>query len=66
MKFVFIIDKSEPIPGKPHWYQCLSFRVEAPTREEAYSSIKDQIPEGHRMFCYYVDEVFTEAQMRAM
>lgn len=66
MKFVFLIDKFEPIPDKQHWYQALSFRVEATTREEAYDSIKGQIPEGHRMFCYYVDEIFTEAQMRAM
>lgn len=56
VKFVFLIDKTEPIPGKKHWYQCLNFRVEAPTREEAYDSIKSQIPEGHRMFCYYEDK----------
>lgn len=61
MKCVFLINQSTPIEGKPSWYQCLTLRAEAPTREEAFEAIKSQIPEGKRMWCWYVDQPIKES-----
>lgn len=57
-KFVFLIDQMTLIAEKPRTYQALSFTVEAPTSKEAFESIKGQIPQGHRMFCWYEDTPF--------
>jgi hypothetical protein len=45
-RFHFTTNKSTPIPGKPHWYQLLTFDGEGATPEEAAKSVEAQIPPG--------------------
>lgn len=56
MKFSFAVNLFTPQTPGSTTYKVLTLEAEAPTVEEAYEQIKPQIPEGHRMWCWWSNE----------
>lgn len=55
MRYTFSINKFERI-GETHNYKVLTFEAEGDTLEEAYKTIEQQIPEGHRVWACWSNE----------
>lgn len=54
-KYVFHTDMFEETEKKGH-YSVFALRASGVTVEEAYIKIKDQIPEGHRVWTYHEED----------
>lgn len=52
--YVFHIDKFTPIAEGSNVYSILTLRVQGATPQEALAAAP--IPEGHKMWCWWVDE----------
>ena len=61
-KWTFGLDIFTPIEGRPHHYKITCLYADGDTAEEAYEKIKDQIPEGHKMWYCFSDKRVPDEQ----
>lgn len=61
MKFTFGIDKFERV-GESHTYKIFVLNAEGTTMEEAFKTVSHLVPEGHRVWYWFSDEVVDDTQ----
>lgn len=54
--WTFGLDIFTPVEGKPSYFKVTALKAEGASAEEAYEKIKDQIPNGHRVWYCFSDE----------
>jgi hypothetical protein len=54
MKYSFSTTLMTPLPDKKDHFKVHSIEVEADNLEDAYTLAEPQIPEGHRIWSWYV------------
>lgn len=63
MKFFhFHVNKFTPKENFGH-YHCMVLRSKGVDADAAYNRIVEQIPDGHRIWCWYEDETIEEEVM---